>query len=307
MMQVEITKKATYTEEERYKILLHSFYNIMTVLRVDLTLLDKIIGQSDGLRKCFDIYNKLMSFVEDPQKHGEQIRNIEDYTSNFRENITRTIEQAKEEAPEKVSFFYNTVDSLKKVLDIINVRTREFIFNIDNTGNDKWQRIDIAEISDKLRFVFEVIGEKSRNNNVIVFDKEQPAENEYSIFFSIVSADNSAMIYMPPFFQDVLRDLTANSRKYSMPSTVIRSSLYNDGEYLILRVKDEGRGIPESEIEKVVEMGYRASNTTAEETYGDGFGLTKAWLMCNSYDGRMWIDSALGRGTEITIKIPVPR
>jgi|GEM_PF-2793617 len=39
---------------------------------------------------------------------------------------------------------------------------------------------------------------------------------------------------------------------------------------------------------------------------GGGFGLTKAYSVVRRFGGRMWIDSAEGRGTRITLRLPRP-
>ena len=112
---------------------------------------------------------------------------------------------------------------------------------------------------------------------------------------------------MPPVFQDVMRDLLANARKYTPPGGVITAGLSDNGEGIRFVVKDTGMGIPESEIMKVVEFGYRATNA-ARPTRGGGFGLTKAFYITKTFGGRMWIESPVenGSGTRIEILIPRP-
>ena len=102
-----------------------------------------------------------------------------------------------------------------------------------------------------------------------------------------------------------MRDITANARKYTKPGGRISCSLVMNESGLEMTVTDNGRGIPEKEIEKVVDFGFRGSNTAAAETKGGGYGLTKAYYFCKKAGGRMWIDSQLGAGTTIRIIIPL--
>ena len=69
-------------------------------------------------------------------------------------------------------------------------------------------------------------------------------------------------------------------------------------------VKDNGRGIPEDQLQQVVEFGFRGRNVAAHETKGAGFGLTKAYWVARHYKGKMWIESAEQAGTTITLEIP---
>ena len=88
------------------------------------------------------------------------------------------------------------------------------------------------------------------------------------------SLDGDSLL-MPAVFQDVMRDLIANARKYTAPGGHITAALYEDAEALRFVVEDSGRGIPEGELERVVRFGQRASNVGEVRTMGGGFGLTR--------------------------------
>lgn len=84
------------------------------------------------------------------------------------------------------------------------------------------------------------------------------------------------------------------------------AAVRDDGKSLHFMVKDTGQGIPEDELERVTQYGYRASNTNQKRTMGGGFGLTKALYVVSQYGGEMWIDSEVDTGTRVTIVIPRP-
>ncbi|MFP4244276.1 MAG: sensor histidine kinase, partial [Ectothiorhodospira sp.] len=108
----------------------------------------------------------------------------------------------------------------------------------------------------------------------------------------------------PAVFQDVIRDLLANARKYTPPGGRILAGLKDTGSELRFVVEDSGMGIPEHQIQQVVDFGFRADNVRDRRTQGGGFGLTKAYWVTRRCGGRMWIDSALGLGTRIRIQLP---
>ncbi len=111
---------------------------------------------------------------------------------------------------------------------------------------------------------------------------------------------------MPPVFQDVMRDPMAKARKYTDPGGRISAGLLDDGKNLLLCVEDTGIGIPPADIEKVVELGFRASNVGGKTTMVGGFVLTMAHVVTKQLNGRMWIDSEEGQYTRVTISIPRP-
>jgi signal transduction histidine kinase len=114
-------------------------------------------------------------------------------------------------------------------------------------------------------------------------------------------------IRMPAVFQDVMRDLIANARKYTDPGGRILAGVYEDETELRFAVADTGRGIPEDEIPKLVQFGTRGSNVGDRPTRGGGFGLTKAYYITKKLGGRMWIESELHSGTEMRLAIPTSR
>nr|WP_240544875.1 ATP-binding protein [Ectothiorhodospira shaposhnikovii] len=109
---------------------------------------------------------------------------------------------------------------------------------------------------------------------------------------------------MPAVFNDVIRDLVANARKYTPPGGRILSGLDDDGQRIRFVVEDTGVGIPPGQVEDVVKLGFRADNVQNRRTYGGGFGLTKAYWVTQRLQGRMWIDSRLDQGTRIEIQFP---
>jgi len=152
--------------------------------------------------------------------------------------------------------------------------------------------------------LFAAIEKNSKGRYFIVFNIASKSPNDYIVDLNIESIEGT-VIYMPPVLQDVLRDIVANARKYSNPGGRISAGLLDDGEYLKIVVKDEGRGIPADQVTDVVNYGKRASNVGDKDTMGGGFGLTKAYFITKQFGGRMWITSEEGVGTTIRIQIPV--
>jgi signal transduction histidine kinase len=131
------------------------------------------------------------------------------------------------------------------------------------------------------------------------------AQDESSYYDHLnISSVNTKTVTMPSVFQDVLRDLLANARKYTPPGGRISGGLFDSGEELRFVVEDNGMGIAEDEILKVIGYGARASNAQGKKTLGGGYGLTKAYYYTKAYGGRFWVDSQLGQGTRIEIRIP---
>ncbi len=100
-------------------------------------------------------------------------------------------------------------------------------------------------------------------------------------------------------------NIIANAIKYSPNDSEIvlqvRKSPTN--EY-ITTVTDKGIGIPPDEQEKVLEGYYRASNATQVQAHGTGLGLWVTKKIIEDHGGRIWLNSAVGSGTTVTVALP---
>src|SRR5688500_18051198 len=74
-------------------------------------------------------------------------------------------------------------------------------------------------------------------------------------------------------FSSIVFNLLENAAKYSSVDTVIRISLSVDGTHIVLRVVDEGTGIPINERRNIFRKFYRVGNEETRRTKGTGLGL----------------------------------
>ncbi|PLX99122.1 MAG: hypothetical protein C0623_10505 [Desulfuromonas sp.] len=72
------------------------------------------------------------------------------------------------------------------------------------------------------------------------------------------------------------------------------------GECLVI-VSDEGRGIPEELLTQITDPFF----TTRRESGGTGLGLSVSSRIIDEHKGRLEFDSAVGKGTTVTIRLPV--
>jgi two-component system cell cycle sensor histidine kinase PleC len=74
-----------------------------------------------------------------------------------------------------------------------------------------------------------------------------------------------------------------------------------------LVVKDTGIGIPEGEIPRVLEAFGRASNVHQTGEEGTGLGLVIVGSFLRLHGATLDIDSAVGIGTTVTVRLPIER
>lgn len=102
----------------------------------------------------------------------------------------------------------------------------------------------------------------------------------------------------------VIINILSNAIKYTDEGgniTVYVGFVYNDA---YIKIKDNGRGIPEKDLEKIFERFYRVDKARTRETGGTGLGLSIAKEILEQNDSKIDIKSELGKGTDVIIRIP---
>lgn len=103
-----------------------------------------------------------------------------------------------------------------------------------------------------------------------------------------------------------LMNVMENAIKYSPPNTVVAIKLWAEaGPTAVISVDDHGIGIPNEEIAKVFQAGYRATNAVGEAS-GSGLGLPSVRDIVEQHGGRVSLESREGHGTTLTVSLPMP-
>jgi signal transduction histidine kinase len=108
----------------------------------------------------------------------------------------------------------------------------------------------------------------------------------------------------PDRLAQVLGNLLSNAIKYTPEGTVSVEAFVQDDE-LTITVGDTGIGIPPSEQEQIFEPFYR-SQRDRRFPQGMGLGLSIARDLVLAHGGRLDVESAAGRGSRFSIRLPLP-
>jgi len=99
-------------------------------------------------------------------------------------------------------------------------------------------------------------------------------------------------------------NLESNALKFTDRGTVT-IKVSNDDEYIFVSVKDTGSGISQLNQQKLFKLFSFIENTSAPNTNGIGLGLVIAQQIVLQYEGQIWVDSELGRGSTFTFKLKI--
>jgi signal transduction histidine kinase len=102
-----------------------------------------------------------------------------------------------------------------------------------------------------------------------------------------------------------LRNILENAAKYSLPdSRSVEISVAVTGAQAIIRITDDGPGIPEPDVENLFEPFFRADRSRSRKTGGYGLGLSICKRIVEGHGGSIAAENNPGRGATFVIMLP---
>lgn len=100
--------------------------------------------------------------------------------------------------------------------------------------------------------------------------------------------------------EQVINNLFSNAIRYS-PMKKVEVTLKRNNDKAYMSVKDNGPGIAPQNIERIFERFERASDTKS----GLGLGLYISRQIVELHQGRIWVESEVGKGTNFIVELPL--
>jgi signal transduction histidine kinase len=106
----------------------------------------------------------------------------------------------------------------------------------------------------------------------------------------------------------VFRNLLENAIKYSLPdSRPVQVSAAADADSVVVRVSDDGPGIPDGDLANVFEPFFRVDRSRSKKTGGYGLGLSICKRIVEAHGGAIAVENNPGRGASFIVSLPRPR
>lgn len=103
----------------------------------------------------------------------------------------------------------------------------------------------------------------------------------------------------------VLTNLVANSITFTPQGGSITITVEQKDNFLEVTVSDTGVGIPPEALPKLFTKFFRVSGALEQGSKGTGLGLFIAKSIITMHHGRIWVESAVGKGTAVRFTLPV--
>ena len=140
-----------------------------------------------------------------------------------------------------------------------------------------------------------------------VIEDLRPQANERAIRLELaVDTDHGPVVALgdEQRIAQVLTNLLGNSLKFTDKEGLVRVRLQRQGREILCQVIDTGCGIPADELPKVFDRFYQVEKVVIRKTGGTGLGLAIVKNIVEAHGGRIWIESEVGRGTQVSFTLP---
>ena len=102
----------------------------------------------------------------------------------------------------------------------------------------------------------------------------------------------------------MIDNLVGNAIRYGRLGTPVVVTLAGEGGFVHLAVADEGEGIPPEHIPRITQRFYRVDPGRSRALGGTGLGLAIVKHIVERHRGRLEIESEVGRGTVVRVRLP---
>ncbi|QPH40603.1 ATP-binding protein [Pedobacter endophyticus] len=234
---------------------------------------------------------------------------------------TTDIERMKEEEQRKIDFVGIVSHELRSPLTSLNGYVQVLALKAKKNGDtatqsilEKTQRqvgkmrklitgfLDIARMEagkihlDKTCFdMAELIGEAEQESLATV--------TSHTVYF--------APVHHTPVFADedkigqVVTNFINNAVKYSPQRSTIQVTCLAVGDQIQVSVKDEGMGLAQQDQPHVFDRFYRVESEDMKTTNGFGIGLYLCAEIIHRHEGKIWVESELGKGSTFCFSLPL--
>ncbi|MBE3594111.1 MAG: HAMP domain-containing protein [Candidatus Carbobacillus altaicus] len=143
-----------------------------------------------------------------------------------------------------------------------------------------------------------------------VFLQVEKSRQEKSIAIRAYVDDDLTLETDCDRLKQILLNLVINGIQYTPPGGYV--AVYGEydgtsGDDVLIRVEDNGIGIPQKDLSRVFERFYRVDKARSRNSGGTGLGLAIVKHLVEMMEGTIWVESIEGKGTTFYVRLPRER
>jgi len=240
------------------------------------------LKKSDELRDLAAAFNNMTERIRDMLHTKEQL--LLDVSHELRTPLTRmkVALEFLEDSQAKQNLQADLEEMEEMVSEILETARRQHKYE-----NLKKQLTNLADLL---------------NQTVAAFENQPPG-------IEIVDVTPQMKTEVDPEqVKTVFENVVNNAIKYSQPdSEPIQVSCQKQESFAVIRIADNGIGIPDAELAHIFEPFYRVDKSRSKDTGGYGLGLSLCKTIMEAHDGKIEVQSRPEQGTTVSLFFPLTK
>ena len=120
----------------------------------------------------------------------------------------------------------------------------------------------------------------------------------------LASEGEAQMIGSDTLIYRLLFNLAENAIRYGAPGSTVQISTHDEGDRVLLRVRDQGLGIPEQYQTSIFQPFFRVDKSRSRAYGGVGLGLALVWEIAALHGGSIEVEESSESGTTMLVTLP---
>ena len=135
----------------------------------------------------------------------------------------------------------------------------------------------------------------------------QPVASAKDVSLTWNCAPNVRVIGDASWIERIILNVVDNAIKFTPSGGHVEVRVSDGTENAVLEVRDDGIGIPTEALPHIFERFYRADPARSDRADGAGLGLSLVKWAVDQHHGSIRVESGLGKGTRVAIRIPLAK
>ncbi len=192
----------------------------------------------------------------------------------------------------------NITDEQQKALEIV-------LRNINRLDNLIQDILDISRLESRaMKFISEKTDIPTLVNETIETMKFLASEKNIKINTHLES-DLPKITIDSGRIKQVLMNIINNAIKFSKKDTQINLTIKKKDKFILFKIEDQGKGIPEDKQKKIFDVFYQVDGGMDRTFGGVGLGLAICKGIILSHGGEIWVESTINKGSIFYFTLPL--
>ena len=261
-------------------------------------------------RQIIDLFGpprKVVAVFSSPLEGGGAVAMIEDITERHLVDTVRTdfVANISHELKTPVGALAVLAEALadEDDLDIVHRLSEKMVDEAIRVGRTIDDLLELSRIEFGGEAVKDPVSVESILQESIERVRSLAASDSIKVVMNTPAADMQAIGDRRQLVSAV-SNLVENAVKYSEPDSSVEVSALLDSDWVEMRVRDFGVGIPLRDLDRIFERFYRVDRARSRDTGGTGLGLAIVRHVANNHGGEVSVTSIEGEGSTFVLKVP---